>query len=1579
MTFVSHASNGEDVLVRRACRGVARGVWIDIGAGDGTRGSVTRGLSAEGWTGVNVEADPARFARLAAARPGETNLAVAVASLPGTAPLHVFEDGTGATLSATLAEAERLRGRTPTLVPVETTTLAAICRRHAPAAIHLLRIAARGVEDEVLEGGDFDRHRPWIVLVRSGTPDAADGTPAWERRLCGAGYRFVWADGANRFFLADEQAALARHFTLPPHDGDRYRTAGSIAQDEALREMSQALVKARRHEAGLAAARTALETALAARDAALRAEASARAEAAWLRDGVGQGRERIRALDAALREAERRAETLPPPAPAPVEPPPDPVAGPVPGPPTEPPSDAVDPAPVPRPASIGRRLLGHVVRPAWRAVRPVARPLGWRTRGFLTLELRQDLDRVRDALDRLAERNAPAPETPPPDHPGATAAPDESGPVSRPAPPETGPDATPEILPPRRPSPHEPRPKHRAVHQFHPGSATGDAITAGMLTLRTLLRGLGFESEIFVENRHPAYADDLFLLDDLPIHDDCVLIVHHSLGCERTDDVASRPAAKLLVYHNITPPELIDHDPDLARLAVLGRAQLAVWRARSEAAIAQSDYTAVELRAARFSTVFTAQTLFDPARLRARAAPDLATPDPIAFDGFTFLFVGRLLRSKGQADLVDAYAAFRTLANAPPSRLVLVGRAFGTDDYVAEVHRRIARHDVGAHVLVTGPVEQDVLEAWFRRADAYVSMSRHEGFGVPLAEAMANGVPIAALDAGAVPFTLGGAGLLVRDTAPDAMASAMHRLATDPALAAELVARGHARLDRFGLDRQAPVIARALAACGAVHVPLPEREPLRRAMRITVAGHTNGSYSLAAINRQVALDLEACLPGQVRLLPVEGAPGAALAGLSQADWPRLEALAAREAAWAGPTVVISQHYPVWVPSPRPDLALAFFWWEEGAVPPETIAQLDASFDAVLVATRPVADALLASGLRRPVRIVGHAPSLDRMFAIGNARVPAIEGARTTFLHVSSAFPRKGVDVLLEAFAVAFGAGENVRLVLKTFPNPHNDVAARLAELRARRPDMPEIVHVDADLDPDAMDALYADADVMVLPSRGEGFNLPAAEAIAAGLALIASEVGGHRHFVSSDTALLVTGTHAPSRSHLASGGSLWFEPDPSSLVDALRVAVDDRPRMARMAASARASLGRALDPAVHAEALADTVADLLARQGPVALPRRFACVTSWAVRCGVADYSRHLLEAMPGDMPRAVVLADTREGETPTTDRVVLPCWTNGTTFDPDPLARTIAREDPEVLSIQHQPGLIPWAGLARLLGDPRVHRRVVLLTLHNTREIDALEPAARASLVASLGPDRVTRLVVHTADDLDRLRGLGLAHVSVIPQGAMAPPIGDVPVPRPLPPEETPVIGAYGFLLAPKNFGAVIEALLILRRTWPTMRLRMVTALHDDRRSEFEHHRLLEFADRIGVGGEVDWHTGFWPHRISMELMRGCDLLVLPYRPSLEASSAALRTALASLVPIAVTPIGTFAEADTATERLAGDTPEAIAEGVAVLLKDRARRAALAEAQAAWMAERAWPLVAQRFAGLAIHLLGERIAARRS
>jgi FkbM family methyltransferase len=231
MGIVSYAQNFEDVMLWRALGDAGPGFWIDVGAADPSIHSVTRAFSERGWHGINIEPRVQEFDLLRASRPAEITLNLAVAAAPGRMLFHDCADAGLSTLDSATAARLCAEGRDVTTREVEVTTLAEICRAHAPTTVHFLKVDVEGAERAVLEGADFTACRPWIVLVEATIPlTRTDASAEWEPILLASDYRFAWFDGLNRFYLAAERwDALSPHFTTPPNVFDGFTLAGTEA------------------------------------------------------------------------------------------------------------------------------------------------------------------------------------------------------------------------------------------------------------------------------------------------------------------------------------------------------------------------------------------------------------------------------------------------------------------------------------------------------------------------------------------------------------------------------------------------------------------------------------------------------------------------------------------------------------------------------------------------------------------------------------------------------------------------------------------------------------------------------------------------------------------------------------------------------------------------------------------------------------------------------------------------------------------------------------------------------------------------------------------------------------------------------------------------------------------------------------------------------------------------------------------------------------------------------------------------------------------------------------------------------
>jgi glycosyltransferase involved in cell wall biosynthesis len=264
-------------------------------------------------------------------------------------------------------------------------------------------------------------------------------------------------------------------------------------------------------------------------------------------------------------------------------------------------------------------------------------------------------------------------------------------------------------------------------------------------------------------------------------------------------------------YHNITPPEFFaPWEPKVASELAAGLRQVQRLSRRAVAGWGDSAFNESDLVRLGYRRTRVVPILFDPSTFE-REVDEAALgrmQAARAGGGADWLFVGRLAPNKAQQDLVKALAAYRR-AFDPKARLHLVGGA-SSHAYLTALEKFVAELGLTEAVEITGSVTAGELSAYYQAADVFVCASEHEGFCVPLLEAMHHRVPIVAFGAAAVPETLDGSGLVLFSKAPHVFASAVARVLGDAGLRDRLVDAGVVRLEDFSLERSRASLVAAI-------------------------------------------------------------------------------------------------------------------------------------------------------------------------------------------------------------------------------------------------------------------------------------------------------------------------------------------------------------------------------------------------------------------------------------------------------------------------------------------------------------------------------------------------------------------------------------------------------------------------------------------------------------------------------------------------------------------------------------------------------------------------------------------------
>lgn len=226
MPWISYAQNAEDVRLRRTFASQPSGFYIDVGANHPVTLSVTKHFYENGWSGINCEPLPKQFALLEADRPRDTNLNVGCSSKPGTLTLYAAAGVASGISSFTADEVaiHRKRGFEFEEITSRVVTLASICEEHVCGrTIDFMSIDVEGHEREVLEGANFRRFRPRVVVIEATRPNTTEPShEAWEVLILNHDYLFAVFDGLNRFYVRREDEALVPAVALSPNVFDDY-------------------------------------------------------------------------------------------------------------------------------------------------------------------------------------------------------------------------------------------------------------------------------------------------------------------------------------------------------------------------------------------------------------------------------------------------------------------------------------------------------------------------------------------------------------------------------------------------------------------------------------------------------------------------------------------------------------------------------------------------------------------------------------------------------------------------------------------------------------------------------------------------------------------------------------------------------------------------------------------------------------------------------------------------------------------------------------------------------------------------------------------------------------------------------------------------------------------------------------------------------------------------------------------------------------------------------------------------------------------------------------------------------------
>lgn len=360
----------------------------------------------------------------------------------------------------------------------------------------------------------------------------------------------------------------------------------------------------------------------------------------------------------------------------------------------------------------------------------------------------------------------------------------------------------------------------RRIALLTPTLITADAISNDIYGMYEVLKKSGHDVRLFAnENTTTHDVTPAAKIKDFLISPDDILIYHYSMGwnvgLKLLQDLKCR---KVLKYHNITPPEFFTGvSVDYEHVCRSGRQQIQdIARAKCDLYLSDSEYNSQELiqDGADSSRCFVVAPFHHVDNLEA-IPPDTQVLEQFVTQDTNILMVGRVAPNKGHAALIETLAIYRQEYNRH-TRLIFVGKeAAQLAPYSLSLRQLANDLAVSNSVIFTGGVSDAQLKAYYLAADVFMLTSFHEGFCVPLVEAMALKVPIIACESSAIPGTVGKAGLVWKERNPYLLAESIHYLDQNEDVSVELGLLGRQRYEEcFSNERIAEVFTDALKQGG---------------------------------------------------------------------------------------------------------------------------------------------------------------------------------------------------------------------------------------------------------------------------------------------------------------------------------------------------------------------------------------------------------------------------------------------------------------------------------------------------------------------------------------------------------------------------------------------------------------------------------------------------------------------------------------------------------------------------------------------------------------------------------------------
>jgi glycosyltransferase involved in cell wall biosynthesis len=727
---------------------------------------------------------------------------------------------------------------------------------------------------------------------------------------------------------------------------------------------------------------------------------------------------------------------------------------------------------------------------------------------------------------------------------------------------------------------------------------------------------------------------------------------------------------------------------------------------------------------------------------------------------------------------------------------------------------------------------------------------------------------------------------------------------------------------------------------------------------IQVAGPCWGNYSYAIVNRLIAKHLhEVSHDYIVEFWVNDTLNGGSITKEQLQSLDEIRSIVATEQG--NPDIAF------WYVWPHTNLRLmngklnfAYLSWEESLLLKESVSLINECLDGLVVTSNFVKKVAQRSGVVIPIEVLHH--GVDHLNFQTKTNYKLNTNKKYKFLHVSSGMPRKGIDVLLQAYFDEFTDKDDVVLVIKSFPAEENIVESTLNHFRTTHQNTPEVIHILTDkLKPEEMAALYNCCDAVVLPTRGEGFGLPQAEAMLAKKPLITTDYSAYLDFCNPDNSWLLDYRLGRAESHLNEGNGVWANPFVSDLRKYMRYLTLDENKelIVKKTENAYEEVTK-LTWQKAAKSLLGFIE--LFQKAQKLKTKTLTVFSTWNTKDGIAKYSSDLYTDIFKYTKDYSILA-TKEAPVFKDGGKVVRMWNQLQRIDTKIYLKHLKDVNSDIVHIQHHPGFFSLEMLGELIEKTKKDGRKVLVTYHSLEEFENYKTFPKELFEKIKLADIV---YVHRDQDKKYLGILGFKNIKIVPIGNVIYTDEDKYMLRnALNIKSEHVITSHGFMFPHKGFHYVIEAVKLLKKKYPDILYLMVTSMHSTNDKAYNYFnecsemiRNLELEDNVVI----------FPNFLSVEeiisLLHASDMVILPYGDTKESASAAVRYSLAANRPVVVSDNGIFDEVRECTYTLSEISKEGVYKAAVDLFSHPGKAQELVKSSKEFIEEKSWDNVSKNY-----------------